>query len=358
MTKSAAIKKVSPSFEILLKAALFSGEAAEKAFLRWRETVDFDSLDDISYYLLPKLYQNQQKNPTNDAILKKLRGIYRRTWLENQIRIPHLLAVFKLFEENQIDFVVLSKTPFVWNLFDDKGGFSLDNFDLLICCEQIFAADKLLRKNDWRTGQNIETESYDNSFYYKSKNSVPIILRRNRNENYQSMWKTAVETEFCGTKIKNLSLNEQILYLCDTVFENDKNELWTFYFYLIFSKKYAEINWKYLAIQAERRKICFNLFTKVEYMREKFAAEIPAGFFKKLQKKAEAETAPPGKLNATLTAYRSLRKTYLDGLAENDLQTKPFGFIGFLREHWQTNSVLSVPWHIGKRFVKNKREIR
>lgn len=353
MNNFVEIKQISSTFEMLLQAALFSGETAENAFANWRKTVDFDSLDPISYYLMPTLYVNQRNNPDKDAILNKSKGIYRRTWLENQVRIPHLQAVFRLFDENKIDFIVLSKTPFVWNLFNDKGIFSLDGFDLLIRNEQILAADKLLQKNNWQTNQNIETANFDNSFFYENKDSVQIILRRTRNDNYKPIWETAIKTGFCGMKIKCLSLNEQILYLCDAVFENDKNELWAYYFYLIFSTERAEIDWKNLVVQGKRRKIVSDLFVKLQYLRENFAVNIPAEVLKKLEKAAKAETAPPGKLQTAWTAYRSLRKTYQDNLAEDDFTPKPFGFIKFLREHWQIKSVLSVPWQVGKRFVKN-----
>lgn len=358
MNQCAEIKQVSSSFEVLLQAALFSGEAAETAFMQWRKTVDFDSLDAASYYLLPKLYLNQRNNANKDAILQKLKGIYRRTWLENQVRIPHLQAIFRLFEENRIDFVVLSKTPLVWNIFDDKGIFSLDNFDLLIHNEQILTANELLQKNNWRTEQNLTTANFDNSIFYKNEDSAQIILRQSQNDNYNAIWKSVGKIDFCGMKIKSVSSNEGILTSCDAIFENAENGLWVFYFYLILSVNRATIKWKNLIVQAERRKICFDLFVKIEYMREKFAADMSAEFFKILQKKAAAEIAPPGKWQMTLTAYRSLRKTYLDDLTEKDLHRKPFGFIGFLREHWQTQSVLFVPWHIGKKFIKNKSEVQ
>ncbi len=158
---------------------------------------------------------------------------------------------------------------------------------------------------------------------------MQTILRRNQKSNYETIWETAVETDFCGTKIKSLSLDEQILYLCDPVFENDKNELWVYYFYLIFSAKRAEIDWNNLFTQAKIRKICFDLFIKLQYLKENFTVHIPTGFLKKLEKAAKIENTPPGKLQTALTAYRSLRKTYRDNLAENDISPKPFGFIKF-----------------------------
>jgi predicted nucleotidyltransferase len=346
-------RQISTNFELLLQAALLSGEVAQNAYRHWKKAVDLESLnDDFSYYLLPKLYLNQQNNNSDaDKTLKKLKGIYRRTWLENQFRIPPLQAIFKLFAENRIDFIVLSQTPLVWNLLADTGVFSLDNFDVLIDSAQIQEADTILQKNGWLTTQN---PIADENIFYRNENSTQIILRQSFYT--KSVWKNAVEIDFGGTKIKSLSLNQQILSLCKADFGNDKNELWVFYFYLIFSL--IPIDWKSLRVEANQHQCCTRLFLKLNYLNELFVINIPPDKLKILQKEAEKEITPPGKLRTAMAAYRSLQTSYRQSLSDNSTAPEFWGFIKFLREHWQTNSVLFVPWQIGKRLVKSNSKLR
>ena len=343
------IPLISKNVELLLQAALLSGETAKTAYKHWKNAVDLDFLDDkFSYYLLPKLYLNQQNNAETDKTLKKLKGIYRRTWLENQLRMPQLLNVFRLFKENDIDFIVLSQTPFILNLLKDKGIFSLDNFDLLIHSKQIAEADKILRKNGWMTEQNPVT---DENVFYRKENSAQIILRQSQNYYSESIWKTAAETDFDDIKIKNLSLNQRILSLCKPDFDGNKNELWAFHFYLIFTK--SAIDWKNLIATATKFQVCAELLAKLNYLNVFFAVNIPPKELEKLEKEVEKGISPPGKWQMAIAAYQSLQKSYRRNLPDNISAPSFWGFIKFLREHWQINTVLFVPWQIGKRWVRS-----
>ena len=43
MSKSTAVKLISPSLEVLVQAALFAGEKGVKAYAEWQAAVDFDT---------------------------------------------------------------------------------------------------------------------------------------------------------------------------------------------------------------------------------------------------------------------------------------------------------------------------
>lgn len=353
MKKIPPSKPISLNLELLLQAALLPGEAAKDAYIKWKKAVDLELFnDEVSYNLLPKLYLNQQNNIEVDKTLKILKGIYRRTWLENQLLSSQLLVFLKLFMKKQIDFIVLSHTPFVLDLLQYKGAFSLNNFDLLIHRHQIMEADKILRENGWLTKQN---PAADGSLFYRNKNSAQIILRQNQSIFSELIWKTTTESDLGGTKVKSLSLNQRIVSLCKTNFGNDENEFWVFYFYLIFSETPTMIDWENLIVECQQHQICAELFVKLKYLNEVFAVNIPSERLKSLQKKATKEMSPPGKWQISREAYQALQKSYRQNLSHNSSAPSFWGFIKFLREHWQVNSTLSIPWQIGKRLLKDKR---
>ncbi|HSR18731.1 MAG TPA: hypothetical protein VLM39_11630, partial [Ignavibacteriaceae bacterium] len=71
--------------ELLLKASLFEGDKFIYAWEKWKSCVNFEQIDPGSYRLLPLLYQNLVKHEIKDPLTERLKGIYRRTWFENQI---------------------------------------------------------------------------------------------------------------------------------------------------------------------------------------------------------------------------------------------------------------------------------
>jgi len=71
----------------LLRAALLTGDDAQAAWERWNARVDFeiDELGPYTYHLLTFVYQNLRECGYQSPVMRKLKGIYRRAWLENQL---------------------------------------------------------------------------------------------------------------------------------------------------------------------------------------------------------------------------------------------------------------------------------
>ena len=89
--KSQAGPWPNPQQELLLRAALLEGEAALSAWQQWQAEADLDHLDYGSFRLLPLLYQNLQRHQIKHPWLPTLKGIHRRTWYQNQLRLQSLL---------------------------------------------------------------------------------------------------------------------------------------------------------------------------------------------------------------------------------------------------------------------------
>jgi len=77
--------QLSDEHQYLLRATLCSGEEVARAWHEWRQRADFENLDLASYRLLPMLYGNLKANPVTDPLLPRLAGVYKRTWVENQL---------------------------------------------------------------------------------------------------------------------------------------------------------------------------------------------------------------------------------------------------------------------------------
>jgi len=70
----------------VLTAAFSRRPDAAEAWLRWRESVDWDRhLDPVSFSLLPIILRNMSSMGLQDALMPKFRGIARQAWLANKV---------------------------------------------------------------------------------------------------------------------------------------------------------------------------------------------------------------------------------------------------------------------------------
>jgi hypothetical protein len=340
------------ALKLLLQAALFPIPEAAIAFGQWRKQIDFESLDLASYNLMPKLYQNLHAHFEKDDITQRIKGIYRRTWLENQLLFPLFEKIFCLFENNRIEFIVLSGAPLFRQFGGDSFVFPLKGFEISVSSEQFPSALEILQNNGWQTKQEISSgDLTENNFLFVDDESqAQFYLRRQPLNQFKVGYQTAERIEFAKTKIKILSANEQILHLCKDEFLGWKKHsgYWALMSFTIL-KSGTKINWKKLVAQAKARKLSFALFEMLDYTAENLAVEIPEIVLKEL---AKPQTALLQKWERILTAYRSLRETHLNNRTKTDSPPSVIGFVKFLRQHWQINSILSVPWQIGKRILR------
>src|SRR5574341_997684 len=78
---------------LLLRAALLADGDALDAWQAWKSEADFDQLDYGTARILPLLYRNLTFLQIHDPFLRRLKGIYRRTWYANQLTLRDLAGL-------------------------------------------------------------------------------------------------------------------------------------------------------------------------------------------------------------------------------------------------------------------------
>ncbi|MFM5969685.1 MAG: hypothetical protein ACKO9X_03730 [Dolichospermum sp.] len=73
------------------------------AWQDWRDSVDIETLDASSYSLLPQLYQNLLAHGVDDTEMSRLKGIYRRNWYANQLKLKSLKAILSSLKDIGIE---------------------------------------------------------------------------------------------------------------------------------------------------------------------------------------------------------------------------------------------------------------
>ena len=77
----------------MLRACLIRDKEALIAWQTWRSRIDFDTLDPGSNRLLPLLYYNLSQLGLEDPLMKRMKGIYRYYWVQNQLLFHHAAVI-------------------------------------------------------------------------------------------------------------------------------------------------------------------------------------------------------------------------------------------------------------------------
>ncbi len=137
-----------PEQELLLAAALLPGTEAIAAWAEWHARVNFErkQWDVGSFRLLPLVYRTLQQNGTDDPVMDRLKGIYRRAWTEGQLQQQVGAGVVAALQDAGIPALLLQSPP---TAVEEHPLPSADT-DLLVRPEQIPTAIALLTRRGWQ----------------------------------------------------------------------------------------------------------------------------------------------------------------------------------------------------------------
>ena len=148
--KPADFYLATPNQELLLKAALFSGEDALEAWSKWRDAVDWEGhFEPGSFRLLPLLYNNLHKHGVDDSAMGKLKGIYRQAWSKNQTLFHEMAKVIEFRQNAGIKTMLLKGASLSLLYYKNNGSRPMADIDVLVPLKQARLADELLQKAGW-----------------------------------------------------------------------------------------------------------------------------------------------------------------------------------------------------------------
>jgi Uncharacterised nucleotidyltransferase len=142
-------RRLPPEQMLPLRAALLPAPQAEDAFAEWRSLVDFEATGSPAYRLLPLIYKNLSSGPETDPVLGRMRGVYRRTWVLNQIQLQAGERAVAVLGEHDIPTMLLKGAAMIARWTGDPGVRMMADFDVLVPRERALEALELLRSGGW-----------------------------------------------------------------------------------------------------------------------------------------------------------------------------------------------------------------
>lgn len=125
-------------------------------------------MDPGSSRLLPSLYLAVRERELDDRLRKKLKGIYRHTWVKNQILLREARAVLDGLSAAGIPAMALKGIPLLLHYYRDVGARPMDDIDILVPREKVSQTKDQLVGMGWKpTFGGIER-------FLKTKHSAPF----------------------------------------------------------------------------------------------------------------------------------------------------------------------------------------
>ena len=339
--------------ELLLQAALLKGEDAIAAWHQWKTNVDFDSIDAGSHRLLPLVYRNLSNHGVqSDPLLVKMKEIYKRTWFKNTLLFNQILPILHSLQAAGIDLLLLKGSALTIEYYKDYGLRPMADFDILIRLADVPKTINLLKQLGW-SSEPIKLPqglSVVHSLDFKDKSGKSIdlhwhVLAEGLTENADDdFWNNAILTKFKDLSIFTLNPTDNLLHVC--VHGARWNPVppirWVSDAMIIINSCQDTINWEYLLIQAQKRRLVLPLKNTLNLLHDLLNAPVPLSILQRLEtscvsavEKQEYHVMTRKKL----PVFGSLIVRYLQYLRSIDSKKISFNILGFLKH-------LSAVWSV------------
>ncbi|MFB2939249.1 nucleotidyltransferase family protein [Aerosakkonemataceae cyanobacterium BLCC-F154] len=352
--------------KLLLQAALWQGEAAINSWQTWRKTVNIDDIDRESYRLLPLVYRNLSAHNVTDSHLGRLKGVYRRTWVENQVLFQEIASILDALKSAGIETMLLKDAALNLYYYQDYGLRTIENFDFLIRTKDVLNAIPLLEKLDWKIQGNIANPKipFTHIVGFKKEPKQYLNLRwhlfgEGFNENAENQfWQSAILTQVNNLPVYVLSPTEQLLYTCGSgIFRNSVSPVRRLVDAAIAIYTYPDrINWHHLIELAENYRLLLPLKTQLIQLSEILNAPIPASILLELENLPVSQMEQEEYQVLTgekTTILERLKMRYFQYLRiSKNAQFNLIGFLHYLQYVWGLENLWEVPIQVTSRTIQ------
>jgi hypothetical protein len=358
-----------PGQELLLKAALWHGPAAVTAFEKWDDTVGMDRIDAGSQRLLPLVQQNLRALGVDHPLMKTFKGIYRRTWYENQIAFHHTSAVLRSLEQAGIPTLLLKGAALVSVYYKDAGLRPMSDVDILVPTDKAADAIRVLmsmsctprgerRASVERLVQSEVFKEFVHSEHFSDAGGREFDLHWHvlteclEPDADDDFWNASVPVFLSRASTRVLCPADQLLHLCFHGAEwNEVPPVRWIADAMIVMRASPDLDWERVVHQAQKRGLVLEMKNAFAYLRRALNAQIPQMVFHALENSSvsrseraryRARTRPPHFATDSLVVGRR----YLRSVTKRELGHPLIGFPKFLQQVWGLDHTRQVPAHI------------
>jgi hypothetical protein len=308
---------------LLLRAALLHDAEALAAWQRSTQAVDLDGLDAGSIRLLPLLYRRLERNGVRDALMGKLKGVYRHAWYGNQLRLRDAAVVLGELRRRAIEPMLLKGAALTLLHYRDYGLRPMEDVDIFVRTHQWRPAVTALTDLGWRPRVPVTPRrvAASHAMDFADARGQRIDLHWHLLPDGcwpgadDEFWEHASATTLHGVRVSVLGATDQLFHTCahGVKWEHVPPLRWIADAAMILGDPSVQIDWDRLVRLADRLRLILPLRDALTHLGSALGLPVP-----------------PPVLAALDTARISPAERW-----EYRLRTRPASRgLGRLREHW------------------------
>lgn len=328
-----------PTQEALLRAATLDPAAGARVWRELRRRLVLDDLrDEESHRLLPLVYRNLRAAGVEDPDLGRLKGLYRRTWYENQIRLHGITPVLTALGASGVETLLLKGVPLALDYYRDLGARPMADVDVLVPYERLDAALDFLEAEGWRDlGLHVTRERRRRSYHGAAMThpdgraldvhwhlALPFVLPGVEAESSDDFWAAAVPVTVGGVAMRALAPTDLLLHVVvhGAWSGSSATFRWAADASVLLRAAADRIEWARLLDQTVRRRLVLPVRNGLRYVADVLRAPVPGSVLSALE--AEPVT-------------RRERRSYAVAAADGSARAMLGGLVG-TRAYWARQS--------------------
>jgi len=281
---------VTPRQELLLKAALLSGEEALSAWKAWQYQIDWnDHPDQGSFRLLPLVYTNLHKHGNNDPIMGKLKGIYRNAWSKNQTLFHEMARVVDYLQQEGIRTMLLKGASLSLLYYKNNGARPMADIDVLVPLEQARRACEVLQKVGWMPSPPLSDMDliFGHAVQLKNSREREFDLHwrpfNSCSDNFEKdFWSEATPVKMANVQSLSPSPTNMLFHVIihGMTWNAVPSIRWIADALILINSDQFTINWQQLMNTARKNYLSLRLKNGLRYLHDTFHPSIPASIMK------------------------------------------------------------------------------
>lgn len=271
----------------LLRASLLTDAArVRESFDVWKSRVDLDRIEHGSMRLLPLLYRNLKRCGIEDAMMPRLKGVYRQVWFRNQLILEHGVRVLRALTAEGISAIVLKGAALVGTVYDEPALRPMEDFDVLVSRELFGRAVDVLLTSGWSFHPPLSDPEphfvFQHAIGFRRDEGGELDLHWSAmglpidREEMQSVWSSSQALRIGDQETRSLAPADQLLQICThaTRWNPDIPPIrWAADAWLLLEN--ASFPWETLVELARARGLSLVMRRTLEYLRDGLDVAIP-----------------------------------------------------------------------------------
>ena len=283
-----------PAQKLLIKSALVDIDNALSYWKEWKISVDFEEeVDHGSFRLLPLVYERLYQKGYRDELSGRLKGIYKRSWMENQRVLHHASEILKLFSSSEIHSIVMKGIPLGLLVYKNPAARPMSDADILVPLKKAREAVELLKKEGYKPANEAILEhdmEYGRGMGFTDDSGRELDLHWRampdsiKNSKESDFWDQAVPIDVMGANAFRFSYTDELLQtIVHGLRKNPEPPIrWVADAFLLIKNHGEEIDWERLLNYAQRYKVIIQLKEGLSFLVNEFNVDIPANAQSKL----------------------------------------------------------------------------